>query len=293
MERIKLKYWIQAARPKTLLVSMAPVIMSIAIASNFVKINWLPAVICLVFALMAQITSNLVNDYSDGIKGIDEDRVGPITMVAKGVIPARKMRSVIIIICALTFFLGCTLMFWGGLVLLPFGIIIMLCALAYSAGPYPLSTHALGDLAVVLFYGIAPVTLTFFIQTAFVNWQIIIAGLAIGLVTDNLLIVNNYRDVEEDLKNNKKTTVNIFGRPFMRMVYICNPLIAIVLGFVFLSSIVNPWTWLVATIPFLAYTTFVSVMFSKAKGMEFNTLLGKSSLEAIIFALTVTVVILI
>ena len=293
MSVVKFKYWIQAVRPKTLLVSMAPVIMSVAIASNFMKINWLPAVICLVFALMAQITSNLVNDYSDGIKGIDENRVGPITMVAKGVIPAKKMRNAIIIICALTFFLGCTLMFWGGLVLLPFGIVILLCALAYSAGPYPLSTHALGDLAVVLFYGIAPVALTFFIQTSFVNWQIIIAGLAIGLVTDNLLIVNNYRDVEEDLKNNKKTTANIFGRPFMKMVYICNPLIAIVLGFIFLNSFVNPWTWLFATIPFLAYSTLVSIKFSKAKGMEFNKLLGMSSLESIIFALTVILVILI
>ena len=293
MGEVSLKYWIKAARPKTLLVSMAPVIMTVAYASVYIKIHWLSAMICLAFAVMAQITSNLMNDYSDGVKGIDENRVGPATMVALGLITAQKMRQGIIVFFVMTFLLGCTLMFWGGLVLLPFGIIIMLCALTYSAGPFPLSTHALGDLVVVIFYGIAPCALTFFIQTGVVNWQIIMAGLSIGLVTDNLLIVNNYRDVEEDLKNGKKTTANILGKRFMKMIYFCNPLIATVLSFVFLKNIVNPWSWLIAIIPFLVYSTLVSIKFSKAQGVELNKLIGMSSIEAIVFALTVTIVIII
>lgn len=293
MGEVPLKYWIKAARPKTLLVSMAPVIMTVAYASVYIKIHWLSAVICLAFAVMAQITSNLMNDYSDGVNGIDENRVGPATMVALGLITAQKMRQGIIVFFVMTFLLGCTLMFWGGLVLLPFGIIIMLCALTYSAGPFPLSTHALGDLAVVIFYGIAPCALTFFIQTGVVNWQIIMAGLSIGLVTDNLLIVNNYRDVEEDLKNGKKTTVNILGKRFMKMIYFCNPLITTVLSFVFLKNIVNPWSWLIAMFPFLVYSTLVSIKFSKAQGIEFNRLIGMSSIEAIVFALTVIIVIII
>lgn len=293
MGEVSFKYWIKAARPKTLLVSMAPVIMTVAYASVYIKIHWLSAMICLAFAVMAQITSNLMNDYSDGVKGIDENRVGPATMVALGLITAQKMRQGIIVFFVMTFLLGCTLMFWGGLVLLPFGIIIMLCALTYSAGPFPLSTHALGDLVVVIFYGIAPCALTFFIQTGVVNWQIIMAGLSIGLVTDNLLIVNNYRDVEEDLKKGKKTTANILGKRFMKMIYFCNPLIATVLSFVFLKNIVNPWSWLIAIIPFLVYSTLVSIKFSKAQGVELNKLIGMSSIEAIVFALTVTIVIII
>ena len=292
MSGISLKYWIQAARPKTLLVSMAPVIMSVAFASIFLKNNWLPAIICLVFAVMAQIISNFVNDYSDGIKGLDENRVGPERMVASGMISPKKMRRGIAIMCVLTFILGCTLMFWGGLILLPFGILIMLCALAYSMGPFPLSQHALGDLAVILFYGIAPVALTFFIQTGFVNWQIIIAGLSVGLITDNLLIVNNYRDADDDLKNGKRTTANVLGKRFMKMLYFCNPLIAIVLGLVFFDGIIAPCVWLVSIIPFLVYSTLVSIKFSKAKGLELNKLIGMSSLEAIVFALTVVFVII-
>lgn len=292
MKGTPFKYWIKAARPKTLLVSMAPVIMTVALVSVFVKINWLPAIICLVFAVMAQIISNFVNDYSDGVKGIDENRIGPERMVASGLISPQKMRRGIMTMCAVTFVLGCSLMYWGGLILLPFGIVIMLCALAYSMGPFPLSQHALGDMAVVLFYGIAPVVLTFFIQTGCINWQIFIAGLAIGMVINNLLIVNNYRDADEDLKNGKKTTVNVFGKHFMKAVYFTNPLIAIVLSFVFLDKIINPIILIFAMMPFLAYSTIVSVKFDKAKDMELNKLIGMSSLEAIVFALTITFVVI-
>ena len=248
MSEVKFKYWIQASRPKTLLVSLAPVIMSIAFASIYNKINWLPAVICIMFAVMAQILSNFVNDYSDGIKGADNERLGPQRVVAAGLISPAQMRRGIIVWGILTFMLGCTLLYWGGWILLPFGIVILLCALAYSAGPFPLSRHALGDVAVVLFYGIAPVVLTIFIQTGFVNSQIIIAGAAIGVVANNLLIVNNYRDAEQDSENGKKTTVTIFGKQIMKGVYFLNPIIAVVLMCLIFNT-----TVLLYLIPFLIY----------------------------------------
>ena len=288
MEKVKFKYWIKAARPKTLLVSIAPVIMSVAFASIYMKINLLPAIICLIFAVMAQVLSNFVNDYSDGIKGADNQRLGPQRMVASGLISPPKMRRGIIVWGILTFLLGCTLLYWGGWILLPFGIVILLCALAYSAGPFPLSRHALGDIAVVLFYGIAPVVLTFFIQTGFVNWQIIIVGLAIGLVANNLLIVNNYRDAEQDMANGKNTTVTVFGKRFMRNVFYLNPIFAIILIYILFK---NPMI-LICFIPFLAYSIVISFKFSNAKGMEFNKLIGLASLEAILFALTIIIEIL-
>lgn len=293
MGDILIKYWIKAARPKTLPVSMAPVVMSVAFASIYVKINWLPAVICLVFAVMAQILSNFVNDYADGVKGLDTNRLGPQRMVASGIILPNEMRSGIIVMCVLSFILGCTLIYWGGWILLPFGFLILICALAYSTGPYPLSQKGFGDLAVVLFYGLVPVVLTFYIQTGFVNLRIIAAGLAIGFVVDNLLIVNNYRDADEDFKNGKKTTVGIFGKQVMKMVFFCNPLIAIVLGFLFFYKIINPLVWIMSVVPFLVYSIFVSIKFSKAKGMEFNKLIGMASLEAVIFALTVLFIVII
>ena len=283
MSEVNFKYWIQAARPKTLLVSMAPVVMAVAYASIYNEINWLPAVICMVFALMAQILSNFVNDYADGVKGADNGRLGPQRMVASGLISPQKMRQGIIVWSLLTFLCGCTLLFYGGWILLPFGVIILLCALAYSTGPFPLSRHALGDVAVVLFYGVAPVVLTFFIQTGFVNNQIIIAGLAIGIVANNLLIVNNYRDAEQDESNRKHTTVTVFGKRFMKCVYFLNPLMAVILACLIFNT-----TVLLYLIPFLAYSIFVDLKFSKSEGAELNKLIGMSSLEAIIFALSIT-----
>ena len=293
MGDILFKYWIKAARPKTLPVSMAPVVMSVAFASIYVKINWLPAVICLVFAVMAQILSNFVNDYADGVKGLDINRLGPQRMVAAGIILPNQMRRGIIVMCVLSFILGCTLIYWGGWILLPFGFLILICALAYSTGPFPLSHKGLGDLAVVLFYGVVPAVLTFYIQTGFVNLRIIAAGLAIGFVADNLLIVNNYRDADEDFKNGKKTTVGIFGKHVMMMVFFCNPLIATVLGFLFFYKIINPLVWIMSVVPFLVYSIFVSIKFSKAKGMEFNKLIGMASFETVIFALTVLFIVII
>ena len=288
MGKTSFKYWIKAARPKTLPVSIAPVIMAVALASLYAIIDWLPAIICLVFAVMAQVLSNFANDYSDGINGSDNQRLGPQRMVASGLISPYKMRKGIIVWGILTFLLGCSLLYWGGWILLPFGIVILLCAFAYSAGPFPLSRHALGDVAVVLFYGIAPVVLTFFIQVGYVNWQIIVAGLAIGMVANNLLIVNNYRDAEQDEANGKKTTVAILGKPFMRNVFYLNPIIAIILVYLIFKT---PMI-LICSIPFLAYSILISVKFSKANGMEFNKLIGLASLEAILFALTLTIEIL-
>ena len=292
MGNVLFKYWVKAARPKTLPVSIAPVIMSVAYASIYIKIKWLPVVICLVFAVLAQILSNFVNDYADGVKGIDADRIGPQRMVASGIILPYEMRRGIITVGVLAFLIGCTLIYWGGWLLLPIGILILLVALAYSAGPYPLSQHGYGDLVVILFYGVIPVLLTFFIQTGTVTFNIFIAGVAIGFLSDNLLIVNNVRDVDDDIRKGKKTTVGIFGKHAMTVVYHLNPFIAIALGFLFFYKIVSPLTWAIAVIPFLIYSIIVSIKFSKAKGLEFNKLIGLSSMESIIFALTIVFVII-
>lgn len=294
MGEVKFGYWVKAARPKTLPVSMAPVVMAVAFSALFTSVSWLPAAICLAFAVMAQVLSNLVNDYADGLKGSDNDRLGPQRMVASGLIPEKTMLRGIIVWSILTFIVGCTLLLWGGWILLPFGLVIMLCAWAYSSGPYPLSRHALGDLAVVLFYGIAPVVLTFFIQTGLVNHKIIIAGLAVGLVADKLLIVNNYRDVDQDLSNGKKTTVGIFGKQVMGTAYCLITAMAVALGFIFMHGIISAWIWLISVVPYLIYALRVNSKFMslKDKGTGINKLIGLSSLEAIIFALTVTIVII-
>ena len=289
-----IKKWGSIIRPRTLPVSMASVIMAIALSFVKDERQWLPAALCLLFAVLAQIVSNLANDYADFKTGSDnENSLGPERKLVSGEITAKTMLKAIIIAASVCFLVGLSLLYWGGWILLPFGLLIMAVAFCYSMGPFPLSYHALGDVAVILFFGIVPITFTYYILTKEINWGIITAGIAMGLVVDELLIVNNVRDEEEDKLHNKKTTVGIFGSKFMKVVFLLNPFIACGLGFYFMRDICDYKVWAIAIIPMLIYSVIVSIRLNKYKGKQLNALLGQASLEALIFALTVVVVTLI
>ena len=122
--------------------------------------------------------------------------------------------------------LGLTLICWGGWWLLAVGIVIVIGTLAYSTGPYPLSRHALGEVAVVFFFGIAPVTLTYYVQAGDCPWQVWLAALSMGLMGANVLIVNNYRDADDDRAVGKTTLAVKFGRKFAGRLYLVNGLVA-------------------------------------------------------------------
>lgn len=200
----KLLCWIKAIRPQTLFVSISSVMLATAAAMQVTDIEWLPACLCLVFAILAQITSNLANDYADFINGSDKNRIGPPRMTSSGLISPRAIYYATVLCAILAFFTGLPLIWWGGWWLLIPGIIIIISAIAYSSGPFPFSYHYLGDIAVIVFFGIIPVSFTFYILTETFNYRILLEGLLLGLIINELLIVNNYRDMEQDAMNNKK-----------------------------------------------------------------------------------------
>lgn len=280
--------WIQAARPKTLFVSISPVITAIAIAlGNGLSFPILPAIICALFAIMAQIISNFVNDYADFIKGADDDkRLGPKRMLASGLISKKSMLIALAFTSLLTSLLGLSLIYWGGWILLPIGVIIFAGAYSYSAGPFPLSYHGMGDLAVVLFYGIVPVVFTYYVICNEINLIICLAGLAMGLVADELLIINNYRDAEQDKLHNKKTTVVIFGKRFAELMFLVNPILAFCIGYIFIA---NRLIWSITGIIFILVAFKIWQKMKKTEGAELNKLLGKASMLSILFATIVLI----
>lgn len=289
-----IKKWFYAIRPYSFFVSMATVVMSAAIAFNEGYIQWLPAILCLVFAVMAQITSNLVNDYADFKTGSDnENSMGKDRKLVTGEITPKQMLIAITISAILCLLVGLPLIFWGGWILLPFGLLIIAAAFCYSLGPLPLSYKALGDVAVILFFGIIPVTFTYFILTKKITLEIVSAGFAMGLVVDELLIVNNVRDVEEDKLHNKITTAVLFGKEFMMKVFLFNPLIACALGFYFLKDVCDYRVWAIAIIPMIIYSINLYIKLRKFEGKQLNALLGKASFEAILFAVMVVAVALV
>lgn len=288
-----IKKWVLAMRPKTLSVSMAPVIMAAALAFSIDKFQFLPFLLCLIFAVLAQITSNFVNDYADFKNNSDDsERLGPERMVASGKIKPRNMMTAFIVTASFAFLVGLSLIYWGGWILLPFGIIIMIVAFTYSLGPFPLSYNGLGDVAAILFYGMIPVTFTYYILTGSFPLTVIIAGFAMGIVVDELMIVNNYRDVEQDASHNKKTTVVLLGKKFMKAIFFLNPLVAVFLGFYFMRDFCDIKMWQITVIPFLIYSLIVVMKFNKSEGKQFNRLIGMASLGAVLFSLTVMLVII-
>ena len=228
--------WIEAMRLRTLPVSIAGVLGGTCIAIAYDCFSWLPALICLFFALGAQIVSNFANEYFDYKNGLDKPgRAGFRRGVAEGDITPQAMKRATVALLGVIALLGLSLTIWGGPWLIIAGIVILFGAIAYSGGPWPLSHHGMGDVAVIFFYGLVPVFFTAVLQanaqdTVWTScndqfrlplWSAALnMGLAVGLMGANVLIVNNYRDADEDKAVNKHTTVVILGRRVMRTVYL-------------------------------------------------------------------------
>lgn len=226
--------WIKAMRPQTLPVSIAGVIAGTGCAVWCNRFSVVPALLCLLFAVLAQIASNFGNEYYDYVKGVDKKgRPGFRRGVTEGDISPQAMRNATFGTLALAALTGCAMLPYGGPELIAVGVSVALFALAYSAGPFPLSHHGLGDLAVVIFFGLIPVTFTCYVQCG--SWEGVNASLptafAVGLLAANVLIVNNYRDADDDRKVGKRTTVVLFGRRAMSLVYLLSGIAAIAIAF--------------------------------------------------------------
>lgn len=281
-----IRSWIEAMRLRTLPVSIAGVIAGTGCAVMLDSFKAVPAIACLVFAILAQIAANFGNEYYDYRNGIDKKgRAGFRRGVTEGEIDPGSMKWATFIVLALAAAVGCTMLFYGPWWLLIVGVLIMISALAYSAGPYPLSHHGLGDLAVIIFFGIIPVTLTCFLQTG--TWKglniIIPASLAVGLLAANVLIVNNYRDMEDDAAVGKRTTVVIFGRKFMSLAYLLSGVAGMVVMFPVWMEL-PLWSLAVPAVYIILHIK-VWLKLRQVTGTALNPLLGRTAVNLLLFSL--------
>ena len=214
----KMGHWLKAIRPATLPAGAAPDLLGTALAraDGF----WLPsaALICLGFALLAQVGSNFANDYLDGIRGTDgPERLGPERAVGAGLITPGAMRGAALLTLGAAFLLGLALIAYGGWWLLVVGLVCVAAAWCYTGGPYPLAYHGWGDVAVVFFFGIVAVLCTYYVQAGGASLDALLLGLGSGFLTNNILVVNNYRDLEADRAAGKRTLLVRLGGDFGRM----------------------------------------------------------------------------
>ena len=281
-----MRKWIEAMRLRTLPVSLAGVISGCGCALLQGSFNAVTALLCVLFAALAQVASNFGNEYYDYRNGIDKKgREGFRRGVTEGEISPRAMKRATYATLSAAAVVGCLMLFYGPWWLVLVGITIMLFALGYSAGPYPLSHHGMGDVAVIIFFGIVPVTFTCYLQTgSFNNLYITLpTSLAVGLLAANVLVVNNYRDMDDDKAVNKRTTVVIFGRRVMSWCYLLWGIVAM--------AIMHPvWTelhlWaLPITVLYLILHTRNWLYLRRSTGAALNPLLGKTAMTLLIFSL--------
>lgn len=269
--------WLLASRPKTLPAALVPVIVGSALAARDGAFRWEAAALCLGFALLVQIGTNFANDYFDFLRGADSPaRVGPRRAVASGLILPAAMRAAAIAVFAAAFVVGLGLIPFGGWWLLPLGIVCIACGLAYTGGPYPLAYNGLGDVFVFIFFGLVAVGTTFFVQAGAPDLDVWLAGAAIGLLSANLLLANNYRDRDGDAAVGKRTLVVILGERAARIQYAASNLAALGIAAALWLRGDSHWLLLpVATMPLARWN--IASLRPTATAPELIRLLGRTA----------------
>ena len=289
-----LKAWILAARPKTLTGAAVPVMIGIACAVamyGWCGIRVVPAVLCMLFALIMQVDANFVNDYFDFMKGTDdEQRLGPKRACAQGWITASAMRSGLFVTTLLACIVGLPLVYYGGWEMIMVGLACVVFCFLYTIS---FSYIGLGDLLVLVFFGIVPVCMTYWLTappTALTSipFAVVLMSIACGLIIDTLLVVNNYRDIENDRRARKLTLIVRIGERGGLVLYLMLGLVGTILaivGVVLLDWHDGQWTQSLLII----YTPFHTWAFNEMryirKGAELNRVLGMTARNMFIFGL--------
>lgn len=261
---MKIAPWILATRPRTLPAAISPVLVGAALAAHHGEFNATPVGICLAFALLIQIGANYANDYYDFVSGADNDqRIGPTRAVAAGLISPTAMRRATFTVLFLAFIVGLSLVYWGGVWLVIIGVLSILGALAYTGGPYPLGYNGLGDIFVFIFFGLVAVGFTYFVQTGVFSNTAWLLGAGVGALSTNLLVVNNYRDLDTDRAAGKRTLVVRWGRPAAWRQYVGSLMLAFAIPLA-LAIRDHAWT-LLLPLAMAPHGVFVSMLLKRCR----------------------------
>jgi 1,4-dihydroxy-2-naphthoate octaprenyltransferase len=287
------KAWLLAARPKTLTGAAVPVIIGLALAWTDAReygddvFSYFAAALCLLFALTMQVDANFVNDFFDYAKGNDdaETRLGPLRACTQGWVKIDSMKRAIASTTILACVIGLPLVYYGGLEMLLVGALCVLFCFLYTTH---LSYIGMGDVLVLVFFGIVPVSITYYVQLHTVTWQVFWASIACGLVIDGLLIVNNYRDRDNDKRDGKKTLVVKIGAKATEWLYLTLGIVAVLIGGVFWWS--GHVLAFVLPIIYLVLHTFTWLKMRRIKeGRALNECLGETARNMLVYGLCVAI----
>ena len=299
----QIKIWLEAIRLRTLPVSVSGVLIAVGLAKFNGAFRLVPSLLCVAFAVLAQIVSNLANEYFDFKAGTDKKgRVGPRRGVTEGDFSPATLKRAIVGTLVATCAVGLSMLavvdpgegYINWLLLVGVGVMVAVMAFAYSAGPYPLSYHALGEVAVMAFYGLVPVIFSYYVVAGDFHPYAVIAGIAIGLMGVNVLLVNNYRDVDDDREAGKRTSVVVAGRTLAAFAYLLNGLLALsVLGVLWLRLWME-WGWWTMLPPAIYMALHLTTWhrLKQRTGAALNPILGATARNMLIFTLLLTLLLI-
>ena len=288
-----LKAWLLAARPKTLTGAAVPVMIGLALAyvdaRQYVEgtFSWAAAGLCLLFAFIMQIDANFINDFFDFVNGADDKdtRLGPQRACAQGWVKLDSMKKAIALTTCLACATGLPLVFYGGLEMVIVGMVCVVFCFLYTTH---LSYLGLGDVLVLVFFGIVPVCITYYIQLHTFTWQVFIASVACGLVIDALLLVNNFRDRDNDRSVGKITLVVRVGERASLWMYLGTGVVACLLGGIFWMN--GHVLAFVLPLLFLVLHLFTYLKIKRIhQGRMLNTCLGETARNIFVYGLTVAI----
>jgi 1,4-dihydroxy-2-naphthoate octaprenyltransferase len=209
--------WIMGTRPKTLPAAISPVLVGTALAT---EINWLNAALALTVSLSLQIAVNYANDYSDGIRGTDKNRVGPTRLVGSELASAKSVKIAALICLAIAAVAGLILALQTTLWLIPIGALSILAAWGYTGGAKPYGYFGFGELSVFIFFGVVATVGSNYVQSGEINSQAVLLSIPIGALACAILVMNNLRDLPLDKLANKKTMAVRIGDQKTRYFYV-------------------------------------------------------------------------
>jgi 1,4-dihydroxy-2-naphthoate octaprenyltransferase len=272
-----MKNWIEGARPRTLPAAIAPVAVGTAMANT--KIEIVNLLLAATVGLALQIGVNYANDYSDGIRGTDTNRVGPKRLVASGAVPAKSVRAAAFFAFAIAAISGSYLSVRTNPYLILIGIFAIIAAWGYTGGKNPYGYKGLGEVFVFIFFGLVATIGSYYVQNPNLNVKIFLAATACGLTACSLLMINNIRDLANDAKIGKNTLAVKLGETSARAVYS---------GFLFFAVLITtPISWI--TLFALPLASSLSKEVSTKKGGELIATLGKTGRYQLLLALLIII----
>ncbi len=283
-----LSTWLAGARPRTLPAAVVPVAVGTAVASVSGPLIWWRAAAALVVAVALQVGTNYANDYSDGIRGTDDDRTGPLRLVGSGLIEARNVKIAAFGSFGVAAIVGATLVLAVGPELLLVGVASILAGWFYTGGSRPYGYLGFGEVFVFVFFGLVATVGSAYVQPGSWSWQAWALGAAVGALATALLVANNLRDIPTDAATSKLTLAVRLGDTRTRHLFVGLMLVAFAI--VVVLAVASRWWWLVLGIGALPWAAgAVGAVRGGAMARDLISVLESTARTQLVFGALVTI----